>query len=215
MQFSQSTSSISTSPFSFDFPVHHTISGYCRITPRSTILYSDAPIRIKAEAWATAIDAHKLSTFAEFVPGLLQNYESLEFRRRKMLYRGGLDIPSLQFLGVNLDSRTGEDNFLLWARVTENWESRSKVLLKMLNRVNLERKSFISGALSVKGEKGDEVHLYIKYAKVFLNHRRDTINVISSDLADLVAVNEKGEVLDSQEPILNITPDFTFETISE
>lgn len=198
------SSSSSLSPYGYDFPVIRTESSYCRLTHRPTVLSSSSPVRLTADRFAPAIDAQVLFTSEGNFRKLLQNHERVQLQRKKSYYRGGLDIPHLDFLGINLDSMTEQHHLVSWARKTDNWDERSKALHRVLSRVNTNKRCYISGAVSVRGKRGDKVNLFIKYAKIHLRDNK-IVKVISGDLADLVVVNEKGDVLDSQEPMLNIS----------
>lgn len=133
----------------------------------------------------------------------LNQHEQILYNLSKQRYKGGLDVPFLNDLGLNLNQEHSE------AEVQEAMSTVDRYSLKAIAARRIMQ-SFqggrvrINGSLSVVGvtEFASEASIYVKVSRVILMDE-SVLHVVSSSKEDLIA----GDAINNVLPIDNVSTD--------
>jgi len=130
------------------------------------------------------------------------------YSKLKQSYKGGLRVPFLKYIGINLNGYVEKDDMEDASTTVVNYNEKASAAKEIVRTateqtVLVEGKMFVTGVSSVP----TEALVFIKFAQI-RTADGETKNVISSNAADLVAATPNGDpnIVNGTQPSLNIIP---------
>lgn len=158
----------------------------------------------KVKAIISSHLAEKDSTFQN----TLTTQEHASYSSLKKTYAGGLRIPFLSYIGVNLNGKVEKEDMEQSAAAQQNYNEKAWAA-KQIVESSTEQYVQVHGSMWVTGTSfiPTEAVAFIKFAQVKTSDG-SVKNVISSSHGDLVAASKSGDpnAVEGSSPKLNIIP---------
>lgn len=131
--------------------------------------------------------------------------EDMEYKDLRAKYTGGLNIPSLEWIGANLERNVTRRDLVRSALSQDNYNSKASVARELLT-ARTPTKVTVSGSITVRGTSfiPRTFFAFIKAAQVRLNNG-STILIVSANAVDSAAATADGLVTSSTPDSLNIS----------
>lgn len=179
-----------------ELPIESSSCGFARITRIGVTVQKGGKARLKYDVRIRAIEATVIAeNDGEFV-ALLTTTELIEYKKLKGAYKGGLNVPFLQFLGIDLGSEMSTTVILDKASDVPGFEEKAKVARRLLVET-VERDIRIKGKLKAKGVScvTTSVFAFIKLARVNLGDGDGERTVLTTTNEDVEAATMNGDVV--------------------
>lgn len=186
------------------YAVNQTSSGYGRVTNTGLTVQRGTSGVLKYRIRVKAIEAERLANSDSSFVSTLSQSERESYELEKRSFRGGLNVPFLKFIGINLGaSSTSVDMERAFDSQT-NYNEKASAAQSIVNTVQTQNLE-ISGTLRATGTSfiPTTVFAFIKIAKVQLVDGSSK-TVVTTDGGELVAATNGGEVVPSEEGEITI-----------
>lgn len=188
------------------FAINSSSSGFARTTNTGITLQRGTSGVLRYRIRVKAVESERLSNSDSSFVSTLTTSEREEYELEKRSYRGGLNIPFLRYCGINLDARVDRTDMERSSQSQRNYNQKAtaaKEIIETTTAQNIE----ISGTLRATGVSfiPTTVFSFIKIARVQLQDGSST-TVVSTDANDLVAAENNGEPVPSDNGTISILP---------
>ena len=159
---------------------------------------------LRYNAIMTAVSSEELDEYSEEFEKMLTKDERAAYSRSRQNYYGGLNIPMLLWIGINLDGNVSREDMEHARRTQLKYDEKARYIAQKL-RDHKSTTVKIRGRLTATGVSfiPTVAEAYIKVAKVMLNDG-SVLTVASSSANDVAAASNDGSVVPSSDGKLNI-----------
>ena len=129
-----------------------------------------------------------------------------KYSHQKQKYGGGLNIPMLSWIGINLAGNVEKENMQDAESGNRNYANQTKAVKTML-QTHTNTEIEVSGELTASGQSFIPVTVtaFVKIAQVKMDDG-STMNVVSSDKKDAVAATGDGKTVPTDNQHISIRP---------
>lgn len=189
-----------------NFAVNETRSGFAQVTSVGVTVQRGTTALLRYRIKAKAIQSEKLSDLDRSFESTLSQSERETYRLRKSSYGGGLNVPFLSFVGINLGGRTEKVDMERSFDSQRDYNQKSKVVQEILEST-VEQDIEISGKLTAVGTSliPTTVVAFIKIGRITMQDGT-TRTVISNDPGELRAGTPDGRTVPSEGGTIEILP---------
>lgn len=188
------------------YAVNETRSGFARVSSAGLRVQRGTSgtlsYRIRVRAIEASTLANSDSTFAD----TLSESERETYSEQRSSYRGGLDIPFLSWIGINVGSSTSIDDMNSSFDSQSNYNEKATAAESIVNSIQ-EEDLEINGTLQATGVSFTPVTVlaFIKIARIQLTDG-STKTVVTTDPGELVAATPAGGTVPSEGGTIEILP---------
>ena len=189
-----------------NYAVKDASCGFARITRVGLTVQSGSSGTLHYRIRVRAIEASILaSSDKSFVP-LLSKKERRAYYKKRRSYRGGLQVPFLQSIGIDLASNTTMTDIERSFDSQQNYNAKAAAAQRILETV-VEQDIEISGTLHATGTSCESttVFAFIKLARVMLQNGTSR-TIVTTDPDELAAATADGSTVPSDSGTINIVP---------
>ncbi|CDF35675.1 unnamed protein product [Chondrus crispus] len=193
-----------------DFTSYSSESGVGRITRVGLNVNRGAYGTLYFDIVVKAIDAETLQKNDKEFEATLSAAEKSVYRTRKASWKKGLDIPLFKWIGADFDKKVTTESFTEEAASQENYTEKVRAASQLLEN-SASTKIRISGSLKATGIsfRPTVAFAFIKLARVTFEDGSSQL-IVSNNPEDVVAGTSGGDVLPSEDPVVDVTCDAGF-----
>lgn len=188
------------------FAVNSSSSGFARTTNAGITVQRGTSGVLRYRIRVKAVESERLANSDSSFVSTLSTSERESYELEKRSYRGGLNVPFLRFIGINLGASVERTDMERSAASQRNYNQKATAAQKILETTTAQSIE-ISGTLRASGTSfiPTTVFAFIKIARVQTQDGSST-TVVTTDGNELLAADNNGRPVDSSDGTIEILP---------
>jgi len=188
------------------YAVEQSESGYASLGSAGITVQKGTSGTLHFEITMQGIDARTIASDDSKFQSTLTESEKYKYDEVKQNYNGGLNVPFLSWIGINLGASVSKDDINSAASKNTDYNQQAQAVKDTLNTL-MQTKLTVRGKLSATGISMIPVTAtaFVKIAQVKMADG-STMNVVSSSGKDVTAADGDGVPLPTDDVTINVLP---------